>query len=189
VILEIQEKIFFYKKAQLVAWKNGDKSLTPDFLQDRSSFLTQPDYSFGEVFALNHYHETEGWHGFLSYALGFQYPHSQARANGRKKVEEIIPIEKLARFRQLRGKSRETDFGTGEPDLFLYKNTGEYKFAEVKKQTDRMRPSQFKCLAQIVAGLECQVEVIYLCEEGHAHAPKIYLLDLENFTGSIKPRE
>lgn len=183
MIIELKEKVLTYKQTQLVAWKNGDKHLMPDFVEDRSFLETQPEYSFGEAFVLRSYNKGEGWKGFMSYALGKQYPKSKARLKGRLKVQELIPAEKLARFQALRGDERETNFGTGEPDLFLYRDTGECMFVEVKKQTDRLNSKQLKCLALIRGVLEIPVDIVYLCEETHKHIPKIYLLDQENYQG------
>jgi hypothetical protein len=182
-IIELQEKVITYKQAELDAWKNGDKQLLPDFVEDRSSLKTQPEYHFGEVFVLRHYYREEGWKGFMSYALGNKNPKSTVRQRGRMKVQELIPAEKLARFQALRGDEWETNFGTGEPDLFLYRDPRECKFVEVKKQTDRMSAKQLKCLALIKGVLEIPVEIVYLCEEMHSHTPRIYILDLDNFQG------
>jgi hypothetical protein len=183
MLVQLSERVLTYTNDQFNAWRNGDKSLIPDFVEDRSMIFNQPKYHFGEIFVLRYYYEAEGWLGFISYALGMQFPHSRNRAKGRAKVKEIIPAAKLDRLRRMRSHGQEARHGTGEPDLFLYRNTGEYKFVEVKKQTDRINLTQLKCMAQIVATLECAVEIVYLCEAGHRHTPKCYYLDLETFEG------
>lgn len=179
---EIQEKVIFYNRSQLLAWRKGDKSLILDFLERHAVLQNQQAYHFGEYFALRYYHELDGWLGFNFYALGSQYPNSKKCEAGRRKVEEIIPAKKLSRFRSLRTEDV-LKAGAGEPDLFLYKNSGEYMFVEVKKQTDRIRPEQLKCMAQLRVVLECPVEIVYLCADGRFHKPKTYILDLESFTG------
>ncbi len=183
MIIQFQEKVLTYTREQLDSWRNGDKSLIPAFVEDRTMIVNQPKYHFGEIFVLRHYHESEGWLGFKSYALGMQYPNSINRAKGRAKVEEIIPADKLAQFRNLRDQGRDSRLGMGEPDLFLYNSSGAYMFVEVKKQTDRISSAQLRCMAQIIATLGCPVEIVYLCEGGRRHTPKSYSLDLKTFTG------
>jgi hypothetical protein len=188
-IIELREKVLTYKQAELDIWKNGDKNLLPDFVEDRSFLETQPEYGFGEAFVLHYYFKEEGWKGFMSYALGNKNPKSIARQRGQMKIQELISKEKLAQFQALRGDEWETNFGTGEPDLFLYRQPNELVFVEVKKQTDRMTAKQLKCLALIKGVLEISIEIIYLCEETHTHTPRIYVLDLENFEGWKKANQ
>ncbi|MBI4731165.1 MAG: VRR-NUC domain-containing protein [Chloroflexi bacterium] len=180
MVTEIVEKVIYYPKEQLEAWKQGDKRLVPEFVneEERKQIRNQPKYHFGEIFALRHY-QREGWLGCFSYALGDQYLRSQARKVGREKVKEIIPKGKLKKFLAISCETRNMKFGTGEPDLFLYKPNGEYKFVEVKKQTDKIRSAQRTCIAQILASLDCKVDIVFLCEEGHQHNPKTYAFDLD----------
>ena len=187
MFFDIQEKILYYPKQELINWKKGIKKV-PDFVKNRKSLYTEPEYSFGEIFMLNYYHKPENgnWFGFMEYSLGNKKPGSKARSDGWIKVCEIIPKAKLERFFDISSPYRDVNYGTGEPDLFLYKDSGEYMFAEVKKQGDGMRPMQYTCLAQIIVAFECPVGIVYLAEEGHFHAPKTYRLDLDKFAGEIK---
>jgi len=189
MIIEITEKLIPFSQAQLTEWKSGinKRSLLPDYLneQEVSLILNQPEYHFGEIHVLKHYHD-EGWLGCSSYALGNNYPASEARKAGQEKVRRVISKEKRKRFVEISSKTRDVEYGTGEPDLFLYKPDGEYMFVEVKKQTDRIRPAQFTCIAQILATLDCKVDIVYLCEEGHSHTPKTYCFNLNTFQGQAK---
>lgn len=183
---EIQEKVIYYGKSQLVAWKNGDKSLTPDFLEIHPMMKNQKDYHFGEIFVLRHYYETEGWKGFNSYALSpLNSPNATRFRSGREMVNRIVPVRALSAFSSMRSEG-ELKNGAGEPDLFLYKDTGEYMFVEVKKESDKIRPNQYKCMAQLRAALGCPIEIVYLCEEGKNRSPKTYMLNLQDFSGEIK---
>jgi len=186
MLVEIEERILTYNRSQLEAWKAGDKRLVPAFLSERDIIINQPEYHFGEIFVLRHYHETEGWKGFISYAIGTQYPGSGSRARGRAKIEALVPSEKLTRFRALRAGTNDGKLGKGEPDLFLYRDSEECKFVEVKKETDRISQAQLRCMAQIMAILEYPVELVYLCEEGRDHKPRTYVLDLDRFVGQKK---
>jgi hypothetical protein len=109
----------------LIDWKRGIKKI-PDFVLNRDSLYTQKSYSFGEIFMLNYYQRPENgsWFGFMSYALGNQYPKSKARRDGRNKVKEVIPETKLERFFDISSAMRNVNFGNGEPDLFLGKDSG-----------------------------------------------------------------
>ena len=157
-----------------------DKSLVPDFVTKTADLDNQPSYHFGEMFALRWYHENQGWLGFRGYALGFQYPGSGKRRAGRQKVEEIIPASKLARMRELRATEA---FGSGEPDLFLYKPDGAFMFVDVKKSKDQIGPAQLTCTAQILAVLRCPVEITYLCTPDQEYQPKLYEFDLASLSG------
>lgn len=78
--MELSEKVLNYRRAQLDAWRRGDKSLIPRLIQVHDTFFSQASYHFGEVFVLRHYHETERWLGLRWYALGAQCPRSTKRA-------------------------------------------------------------------------------------------------------------
>jgi hypothetical protein len=153
MMLELRELVLVYQQAQLDAWLHGDRSLMPAFVDPRDLVRNAPRRHFGEMFVLRHYNETAGWKGFSSYALGPELPGSQRRKVGRAKIEEIIPRRALSHLRALRATTADKRFGGGTPDLFLYDDAGRYKFAEVKKRADRLRPPQLRCLAQITKAL------------------------------------
>jgi VRR-NUC domain len=181
--LEVRELVLVYQQAELDDWLAGDRSLIPFFVDPKALVRNSPARHFGEMFALRHYHQTEGWKGFSAYALGPELPGSLRRQAGRAKIQEIIPARALDRLRALRGTSPDRRFGGGTPDLFLYDELGRYKFAEVKKGTDRLRPPQLRCLAQIASTLRCQVDIVYLRVANRAYTAKTYILDLQRREG------
>ncbi|MCK7497779.1 MAG: VRR-NUC domain-containing protein [Comamonadaceae bacterium] len=61
--------------------------------------------------------------------------------------------------------------GAGEPDLFLFKESGLFMFVEVKKGADRVGPAQLECIAQIRAILRCPVEIVYATDR-EGYVPK-----------------
>jgi hypothetical protein len=146
-------------------------------------FYKQQRYHFAETLVLRHYYDTEGWEGFTSYALGSQYPRSERRVPGRQKVEEIIPSDRLLRLRALRSDPQTVRSGRGEPDLFLYRRGGQFKFAEVKKGRDRLSAAQLICVAQILDTLGCEVDIVYVREEPQLYSPKKYRFDLVQHKG------
>src|SRR5262249_37194294 len=154
------EVVLVYQKADLDAWLAGDRSLIPFFVDPKALVRNLPARHFGEMFALRHYHQNEGSKGFSAYALGPELPRSMRRQAGRAKVQEIIPARALDRLRAVRCTSSDRRFGGGTPDLFLYDDLGHYKFAEVKRGTDRLRDPQLRCLAQIASALRCQIDII-----------------------------
>ena len=183
-IVEIEEIVLVYDQRQLEDWKGGDKSLVPDYLKELKvwlSIVNQPQRFFGGIFVLDHYHRTAGWKGFPSYTLGPEFPHAERKMPGRSKVEEIIPAKRLARFRALRTTWADRRFGSGKPDLFLYTDDKRYKFVEVKKEGDTLKSPQLRCIAQILATLECEVDIVYLREPSRSHTPKVYCFDLAPF--------
>ena len=179
----VSETVLTYQRAELEAWKKGDWSVIPAFVDVPDIIRHQPTYHFGEMLVLRHYHDTGGWQGFASYALGPQYPGSERRRAGRAKVDELIPRDRLARLRRLRCSASERRFGVGEPDLFLFDDHGRFKFVEVKKATDRLRPSQLRCMAQIIRVLCCEVDIVYVREAHQHYSPKTYILDLRRYAG------
>ena len=184
MLATIDETVLVYDKRQLDAWKSGDKALIPQFVKIPAIVGNQPGYHFGEMYALRWYHEREGWLGFSSYALGSQYAGSERRAEGRAKAEEVIPRSRLMKLRRLRSGEH---LGTGEPDLFLYKTDGSFKFVEVKKQRDRLSAAQLSCIAQILAVLKCPVDIAYLRERSQDYTAKRYVFDLKTMKGSRLP--
>jgi len=179
---EIEERVLSFRTKQLEAWKKGNKSIAPPCFAVPPIVRNQPAYHFAETLALRHYYDTEGWQGFSSYALGAQYPNSERRAEGRRKVEEILPSRRLARLRSVRSAMEKTYRGAGEPDLFLFKKSGLFMFVEVKKGADRVGPAQLECIAQIRAILRCPVEIVYATDR-EGYVPKRYRFDLVRYTG------
>ena len=179
----IEETVLTYRQEQLRAWKAGDRSIAPAFLKITTNYRNQPHYHFGETFTLRHFHKTEGWKGFASYALGPQYPGSQRREAGRRKAKEVIPETRLQHLLERRSAPRLKRSGSGEPDLFLYKRDGSFKFAEVKKGSDRLSQRQLTCIAQVLAILRCKVSIVYLRREDQKYSPKRYRFDLIRLTG------
>ena len=186
MIVEIAETVLTYDAGLLQAWRNGDKSIAEGLIQITPNYLNQPSYGFGEAFTLRHFYETEGWSGFASYALGPQYPGSRRRQTGRKKVEQVIPAERLAKLRTLRSRPSQLLQGGGEPDLFLYRDDGSFGFVEVKKEKDRLSEPQLTCIAQVLAVLGCDVRIVYLRSRGHSYHAKSYCFDLVRLQGSAR---
>lgn len=118
------EIVLTYGPDQLAAWKNGDKSLMPAFVEKRDIVTNQPSYWFGEAFVLHHFHRTEEWLGFPDYMLMPEVEPTIARHyRGRTMLEQVAPPLKLRALREERRRSVDGRRGYGEPDLFLYKPT------------------------------------------------------------------
>lgn len=177
----IEERVLTYEPQQLVAWRNGDKSMIPDFVDVPDIVRNQPRYRFVEMFALRWYHENEGWLGFADYELGGALLGSARRAAGREQLRRVVPTAALERLLDRRAGVRGA---AGEPDLFLYKADGSFKFAEVKKRGDRLRQHQLRCIGELMAVLGCEVDIVYLCEAGRRRAPKRYEFDIGALLGS-----
>lgn len=171
-----EENIVEYRRAQLDSWILGDKSLVPHFVDPPTILTSQPSYHFAEMFVLRWLHEHDGWLGFSSYAIGPQFPKSARRLVGRRKVEEVVPAERLRALRSIRSSPALLRSGAGEPDLFLYRPDGSFMFVEVKKQGDRMSDAQLLCLAQLRAVLKCPVGIVYALESGRVHLPRRFAL-------------
>jgi hypothetical protein len=182
-IFEIKERVLSYREDQLEAWGKGDKSIAPPFFVIPPIYWNQPRYHFAETLVLRRYYDTEGWQGFTCYALGYQYPGSKRRKAGRQKVEEIIPSDRLRRLRALRSDPHLVRSGAGEPDIFLYKHEGQFKFVEVKKGKDRLSAAQLICIAQILDILRCDVDIVYVAKELQLYTPKKYWFDLIQHKG------
>lgn len=181
---ELVERVLTYDQGLFDAWLGGDRSLMPDFVDPMVLVKNAPRRHFGEMFVLRYYHETEGWKGFSSYALGDEFPASARRRAGREKAEEIIPGRSLSRLRRLRRTVADRRFGGGTPDLFLYDDTGRFKFVEVKKtNNDPVRPSQLRCIAQIIKALCCEVDIVRLRQADQSCPARTYILDLERCRG------
>lgn len=179
-IVSTREKVLVYKKEQLESWRAGDKGLVSDFMTVPPAVEHQPVYHFGEALALRHYHDTEGWKGYCFYTLSRQAD-TGAFKDGNDAVEEVVPVHDLRRLNLVRIADPLTKNNAGQPDLFLYREPGQFMFAEIKKQTDRLRPPQRRSIEQILAVLQCRVDIVYLREERHPHTPKTYYFDLTPF--------
>jgi hypothetical protein len=155
----------------------------PPFHQVHDIVTNQPSYHFGEFLTMNHFHQIQGWKGFRFYALCVNADLTQPRyAPGGRKLRELIPADRIERFRQARAADeRESRFAKGEPDLFLYKDdTREVMFLETKMKADKPDKEhyQLRCLAQIRSILGCKAEIVYLREEGRHYVPKTHRIDL-----------
>ncbi len=139
------------------AWKSGSRDRwAPDPLPDH--VVNQASYHFAEYFVLA-YFRTRGWQGHRFYALGDWEPDNPKLAAGRADIDRLFSAEKLNQFKALRasvGRSK----GTGEPDLFLFRDDGTTMFIEVKKDQDTLKPEQIECLQQIHSVLGSDVKVV-----------------------------
>jgi hypothetical protein len=180
-----KEVVLTYKQADREAWnvaKGAAKSsLIPAFHEMHPTAVKmidqQPRNHFGEFRTLHHYHSTEGWLGFRFYVLAYLPDLKNPRFTaGGLQVRKIFPRDKLEAYIRARGAGR-TD--RGDPDLFLYKATGEAMFLEVKVAQDQLDEdgSQLQSLAQIRSILGCRAEVVHLIEETKRYKPKTYWVD------------
>ena len=179
----IEEQVLVYEQKQLDKWKNGDKSLIPDFMEKHNEFYKQHNNHFGEIFVISKFHQRHGWKGFYPIALGTWEPDNRKYDSCRDRVRRLFPIEKLLEFREVR---KELDFnrkGVGEPDVMLFDDNKNVLFLEVKKGRDTVKEEQFSCLAHIKSILKADVGIVYLREENQNYTPKRYELDLVNYCG------
>lgn len=177
----IAETVIEYPGDDLAAWKIGDKKKLLEGHIPPGDVFNQPTYHFGEYFVLNYFMKAR-WFGYRFYALGEWEPNNPKVLEGRKKIEEIFAKQKLAEFRRQRALSGCAG-GKGEPDLFLYMESGPTLFLEIKKEGDNVAPAQLTCLAQIKSILEADVGIVYLAKYGEQYKAKTYELDLETFVG------
>ena len=182
----ITEEVIEYPKSLLDAWKNGDKSLVPyGFIDTERAWRhirNQPSNHFGEIYTLRKKMEQD-WKGFNFYLISDTVePTNEKYFTGKQKVIEILDSKKLCLLRQV---AADKGYGNdrGLPDLFLYNEQGDVQFLEVKKESDRIQKRQLVFLAMIKGILGCDVGVVYLKEIGKSYIPKVYELDLKNYTG------
>lgn len=175
---KVTETVFSYPQSLLDDWKSGCKDWIPESLFVPQDVHNQPNYHFGEYYALKQYLEI-GWHGTAFYALGDWEPNNDKYNQGRAIVAKYTDPIRLAMFKALR-----KGLTSGEPDLMLYKEDGSVLFVEVKKQSDRISKSQLICMAQIKSILGCDVAVAYLAEDNQVYKPKSYVLDIIEFPHS-----
>jgi len=156
--------------------------MVPGFYPANLLSRNQPSYGLAEMLTLRHYNADDGWLGFLHYdwrADDVGYPR---RTLGRQKVREIIPRDRLQDLRALQTGRRSS---TGKPDLFLYRDAGDFMFVEVKKGRDVLREPQYRCIAQIMATLGCPVDIVYVREERQQYLPRRHAFDLRQSVGYI----
>ncbi|BCT69431.1 hypothetical protein NNRS527_03054 [Nitrosospira sp. NRS527] len=182
--IRITETVIKYREEDLTAWKNiEEKMKLLEGYSPPQDVFNQPTYHFGEYFVLNYFKKAQ-WSGYRFYALGEWEPNNPKVLEGREKIKEMFTIQKLEEFRRQRVLSGHAA-GQGEPDLFLYMESGPTLFLEVKKGGDRVSPAQLTCLAQIKAILEADVGIVYLAKYGQKYKPKTYELNLETFEGCL----
>jgi hypothetical protein len=182
VRFEFPEIVLRYSREQRDEWNRADeagkRALIPTFHEVHPMVVRQPRYHFGEFFTLRHFHQTEGWLGFRFFVLGYVSDFENARyAPGGEQVRRMFPKAKLDALIVARGAGRSD---AGDPDLFLYKPTGEAMFLEVKVGADRLHADgrQLQALAQIRHYLGCKAEVVHLVESGATYAPRTYWVEM-----------
>jgi hypothetical protein len=181
MLYKLTETIIEYNPADLEAWKRGEKDKWIGDREVPNDVYNQPGYHFGEYYVLNQF-EKEGWHGYVFYAIGKFEPNNEKYREGREKVEELFPKDRLEAFRTIRSKSTHAE-AKGEPDLFLYMDNGPKLFLEVKKDTDRVFDAQLECLAQIRGILGAEIGIVHLVKYGTQYTPKAFELDLVTYRG------
>lgn len=173
-----EEIVLRFTPEQREAWNSGDKSLIPAFHEVHPMILNQPTYHFGEFFTMNHFHRTAGWLGYRFYVLAYLDDFKNPRyAKGGHQIRKTFAPDRLRALIDARGKGR-TD--GGDPDVFLYKPTGEAMFLEVKVGKDRIDKlgAQLQSLAQIRTFLGCRAEVVHLIPEGERYTPRKYWVEM-----------
>lgn len=179
-----REKSLLFPLDALDAWCGGDKSLLPPSAERIPMHMSQQGYHFSEAFTLRYYHETGGWKGFDHLVL---MPHVEPTLHlaKRRLIERVVPAIPLRKFRAARLKTVDGERGGGEPDLFLYKDSGEFMFVETKRD-DPIKTSQLVCLAQLHHFLGCPVEIVRLqLDAKKPRAPKTYVVELDD-DGALK---
>lgn len=179
MIYQITEEIFTYDPADFEAWKNGDKEKILNGRWVPKDVYNQPAYHFGEYFVLNHYAGL-GWDGHIYYS--FRARPYEKEKEGSAKIVELFPADRLAAFRAAHAKIKHGD-ERGEPDVFLFKDAGQTKFIEVKKDGDRITDFQLETLAQIKVILGAEVGIARVIKDGRPYTAKTFELDLETFEG------
>ena len=176
------EMVLPFTRAQREHWNQADavgkRVLVPSFHAVHPMVVRQPTYHFGEFFTLRHLHEREGWLGYRFFVLAYLDDFANERyAPGGEQIRKLIPRARLDAYIRARGTGR-TD--AGDPDLFLYKPTGETMFLEVKVGKDRFHDDgrQLQALGQIREVLGSRAEVVHLVEEGLSYSPKTYWVDV-----------
>ncbi len=177
---DFEEMILNYRPDQLTRWKAGERAWLIEGQPERAIMRNQPTYHFGEAFVLHHFF-LRGWLGFADYMIMPEVePRIERHRGGREMLARIAPAERLEALRKARRCSAEGAKGIGEPDLFLYKPSGEMMFAEVKKQSDRVKENQLVCLAQIREHPGCEATIVYLREVGgRPRAARRYAIDVD----------
>lgn len=177
-----EERVLRYRPEQYAAWKAGDKSLVPSWHEIHDIIRNQPNYHFAEFLTLDHFARTAGWQGFRFFVLGVVADMRHDRyAPGGRMIEKLFPADRLRALRMARSTDeREYRYAKGEPDLFLYKDSGETLFLEVKKGQDAPDTEQYqlRCLSQIRSILGCPAEIVYVAKEGVGYEPKRYTYQL-----------
>lgn len=179
---EFEEIVLTYSQEQRDAWNNADahgkRALIPAFHDIPPMIINQPKYHFGEFFTMRHFHETEGWLGFRFFVLAYLSDFDNPRyAPGGEQIRKLFSRDKLNAYITARGEGR-TD--AGDPDLFLYKPSGEAMFLEVKVASDKIdkKGIQLQALAQIRSILGCRAEVVHLVPHGEQYQPRTYWVDM-----------
>lgn len=175
----LPEQVFVYRDEQFTAWKRGERSLVPHFIERHPDYDNQPKYHFGEVFVIDTFNRLCGWKGFRFYALGLWELNNPKYAKSREVIARLFPKDKLAEFRLC------SPSGKGEPDVMLYHDDGRTLFLEVKKGIDRVSQEQLAKLACIKSILGADVGIVYLREESQNYKPKSYELDLDKRIGRV----
>jgi hypothetical protein len=187
VLHTFQELVLSYPKEQFDAWKRGDRSVIPAFHEVPDKVRNQQakgmGHNFIEFFVLNYFHRTEGWKGHRYFVLGRLEDMKHAHyARGGEQIAKTISPNRLAAFRKARSLDpKERIHAKGEPDLFLYKETGERMFLEVKRSTDKLDRDnyQLRCLAQIRSILDCRAEIVHVREENERYTPRAHTIEFE----------
>jgi hypothetical protein len=179
---EFKEIVLPYSQAQRDEWNAADpagkRRLIPSFHEVHPMIVNQPNYHFGEFFTLRHFHNAEGWLGFRFFVLAYLSDFENPRyAPGGEMIRRLFSKRTLDAYIEARGTGR-TD--AGDPDLFLYKPSGEAMFLEVKVGRDRLDKEgrQLQALAQIRYHLGCKAEVVHLVEQSSSYAPRSYWVDM-----------
>jgi len=80
----VTEQVFVYREEQYDAWKRGDRSLLPYFIERLPVYDNQPRYHFGEIFVIDTFNRLAGWKAFHQFTLSPVEPNNPTYAKSRQ---------------------------------------------------------------------------------------------------------
>lgn len=179
MIYTVKEKVMMYPERVLKEWRKGNKEWLPIDLTELVDCKSYFNQYFHECYALTHYLDN-GWYGTAFYALG-DTPTSNSLYNaGRILLSQYVCPVKLSLLKGIRA-----GLTSGEPELFLFKPDGSLLFVKVQKTGKPLSDAELICLSNIKSVLECDVDVVYVVEEGKNYHPKAYDINVIHFPNPL----
>lgn len=159
--IKIEQITIPYQKEWLQQWKERNPNIVPSFMLDWDGPGISNGYGFGEWMA-EKYFRNQGYYVFTNDFNLLSKTSKFSRYN--KMIDTLIPPGNLKEFKEIVQQLTKEGYSIENPDLLVF-NLNTCFFAEVKKESDKVREPQLRFFYLAKQFFEIDSKLVYLCSK------------------------